>query len=437
MGKFLRPDSLPPASLGKQGMINMIKGQVKEIQSQVSTLDAEKNRLLSQLSVKEVTELERRDSKRLAEECLRTYLGACDSALTQARGEVFAADGNTPQDAQERARKVWSLLQRARLFVIGPMQYAKMHYAADRFTTEDLAGLDWLGNYGEGPPVDPKIAANGQEKLIEVYQEIGPTVPFPQSLPFEAVFLAYGEHVKLSDIQFFSRVKDLFATKGIQDTWLLGHVLGFIGDQPYAASVLAFEGPDLNGRSIGLITTYENGEWFQPMSLDPWVVPGMIEIINEHKKLIVEHPVSLGMKMDHKSQSKKSRVQMPIPKPYYMVTLRDELIDQTIKRATVATRLVAWSHRWDVRGFESVRVMKGKLPLDPKLETKLKKKEYRIYRLDHIPQEDRERLNKRKVSPPARDEWLAIKSYWTDSYIKGSPTLPYVPAMRKMKNEGS
>ena len=367
-----------------------------------------------------------RSAKNLAEECLRSYLESCDSALQQSRGSAFGADGDSREQAVWRAKIAWLLLQRARLFVIGPEQYAKMHYAADRYTTINLAGLDFDAEYD--PEVDGK-----DSNLLKVYKEVGPHLPFPNPIPFDACFLAYGQHLPLSDIMRYARIHNTDELQ-IEKAWLFGHVLGWVGDKAYAFTAIGLAGPRINGRQIGFVTTYNDGEWYQPMSLDPWVIPALIELINEHKKVVTEHPVTLGMKLDHKKQIKRNKVTVPAPKPYYTLVLRDELIDQSIKK-TAVSKVVEWNHRWDVRGHESVRVMRGPLPIDPKLEQKLKKREYRVYVLAHMPGEDLERLAKRKVSPPMRDEWMAIKSYWVDPYVKGPENKPYIPAMRTMDSD--
>src|SRR3990167_445898 len=99
--------------------------------------------------------------------------------------------------AIQRARLVWSLLQRARLFIIDPLdQYGKYYQATDRYTVTQLAGLDF-DNVKEGD----------NNKLMEMYQFHVPLVPFPSPLPFDAIFLAYGKRLALSYTQMLTRIR--------------------------------------------------------------------------------------------------------------------------------------------------------------------------------------------------------------------------------------
>lgn len=363
--------------------------------------------------------------KQLAEECVQIYLDAYDSAITQARGAAIEVDSDmqTSEAAVQRSILVWSLLQRARIFVIDPMtQFGKFYQAADQYSVTQLAGLDFKN-----------VKPGDHQKLLATYQLHVPRVPFPEPLPFESIFLAYGKRFGLTSSQVLTRIRqDSLDEMGLHHARLLGHVLGIVGEQPYAFSVLGLEGRGLKGFQIAFSNTFDKDGWDQPLSLDCWVLNSIVATINDHKKVVVENPVTLGMKFDFKKKQKQfKKIALPLPRPYYVLKLQDGIIDETIKKV-IQTRLTEYSHRFDVRGHECLRIVKGPLPLDSDLEIKLRKLNYRIYTINPILSEDLIRLGKRKISPLRRDEWLAIKNYWKDPYIKGSKSLPYIPATRKV-----
>jgi hypothetical protein len=177
---------------------------------------------------------------------------------------------------------------------------------------------------------------------------------------------------------------------------------------------------------------YEGGEWMQPMTNDPWIISMLVKSINDHKQIVQAHPPSLSSRMARKDASKRRKELLPLPAPYYVVDLKDEFISLPFPGAArrVSGHAIEWSHRWDVRGHECIRVERGLMPADAKEVGKLKKRGYRLYEGTEISADDAARLGKRGVRAPAPREWIAVLSYWRDAYQKGPETKPYVPAAR-------
>jgi hypothetical protein len=167
------------------------------------------------------------------------------------------------------------------------------------------------------------------------------------------------------------------------------------------------------------------------MSLDPWIVSMMVRAVNEHKQIIQDYAPSLANRMDRKKVLKRSKQLLPLPAPFYMVNLKDELITAPVKKPTpLPGRPVEWSHRWDVRGHECCRIERGELPMDPKLKASLKRREYRISEGMAVLPEDLMRLGKRGIRAPGPREWVAVLSFWREAAVRGPLNKPYIPAAR-------
>ena len=106
----------------------------------------------------------------------------------------------------------------------------------------------------------------------------------------------------------------------------------------------------------------------------------LVGAINDHKHIVTSYGATLSSRMAKKAAEKRARRELPLPAPFYAVDLRDEFIaPPRHKTNTSSGRPVEWSHRWDVRGHECVRVERGQLPVNPKEVEKLQKRGYRNY----------------------------------------------------------
>jgi len=368
--------------------------------------------------------------KRLAEETVASYFEACESARSQSKRAV-GIDGITWKEATENARRVWALLSQARVFAFDPMQYAKFYHLADVHTCE-LAGFGWN---------EVTTSTEEARHLYSVYRDTAEKIPFPEKIPFDAVFIGFGKHLALSALQASMRITDeTIRGMGVRSAQLYGFVLGTMGDVKEAYAVVKMEGRAVNG--VGFVVTYTNDrsipgygrddwpcDWLQPANLDPWVIPLMVEAINEKKHLTLEHP-GLGVKMSRKAIMKRSTAGMlPLPMPYYVVTLKDSFAEEAVRKLAGPGRSLTYSHRFDVRGHDCVRVAKGKLPLDREIGAKLRKRGYVIYDIQPIAQEHFEILQKRGIRREP-DEWIAVLVYHREAYIKGPEGAPYIPATR-------
>ncbi len=270
--------------------------------------------------------------------------------------------------------------------------------------------------------------------MISIYREGSCAIPFPERLPFDSVFVSFGDGLGLTELQASMRVRpSTLEEYNVIGVSLHGFLLFHAGDTSEAYSVVSLKtSKETSGTAFIQVfnsadTDHADGPWSQPMSLDPWTVPMIIQAINDKKNLTMEVP-GLAAKMARKAFLKRSPGALPVPMPYYTVKLKDGFAEDCVSALPRPGRSLEWSHRWDVRGHDCIRVQLGTLPLDSRIEKKLKKRNYRIY-TETIAQDDFEVLAKRGVVRRP-DEWVAVLTYHKEAYIKGSEKLPYVPAVR-------
>jgi hypothetical protein len=171
--------------------------------------------------------------------------------------------------------------------------------------------------------------------------------------------------------------------------------------------------------------------WVNPMDLNPWLLNGIVALLTQHQQFIIEQPLSTAQRLKNR-KLKRGKFTAPIPKPYYTIVLKDEVVDETANRTneSLHRRTFEYSYRFDVQGHERCKIRRGQLPLEPELASKLEKRGYSVYTFESVPAEHLERLGRRQLGPKKPDEWLAIKTAWVTDYQKGPDDAPYVPAVR-------
>lgn len=364
-----------------------------------------------------------KSDREFADECVRAFLYCSDTCLSQARDGATGHDGISGDEAEQNARRAWAGMSRARLFMVKPDRWLALYEAADRYTT----GMVGNPYRKDEEPRDEEVA-----NLLDFYtSEAACRWPFPDPLPFDACFFAYGLRLELSGEALGTRLRD----PRLRDTHvrLLGNLLFVEGDTPYAYTFMMIEGLRDGDRNVGVLSCYRDNAWYQPASLDPWILNSLVHSVNEHKRIVQDYAPTLANRMDKKKAEKKLKHRLPLPAPYYLVNLEDELITpQRAGRAKLpgAGKLVEWSHRWDQRAHEAVRIARGSMPIDPDEAEKLRKRGYRLYEGRALSADDANRVVKRGMRGPAPDEWMAIKSYWVEACVKGPSDKPYVPGAR-------
>ncbi len=284
----------------------------------------------------------------------------------------------------------------------------------------------------------PVVGEKDLEKLLSVYEDYGVRWPFPEKLPFDSCFFCFSAKLNLtySPAALHARIHpEELGSFRVKKVFLLGYLVAWEGEKSFVFTAFGLDIADWDEEGdvppVAFVKSYEDGEWLQPMSMDPWIVTMLVKAINDHQQIVEGHAASLSSRTARKKASKHAREMLPLPAPYYMVDLKDEFITAPTKpKKTSSGRPTEWSHRWDVRGHECVRVERGQMPVSMKEAEKLKKRGYRIYEGMSLEANDASRLLKRGVRAPGPQEWIAALSYWRDSFVKGPEEKPYVPAAR-------
>ncbi len=385
------------------------------------------------------------ESKRFADSALRSYLLACDSTREQARAQGAACGGISLAEAHQRARHAWSALQRARIFAVEPAFYAKMWRHADVYTTETIAGLKWYGpdatmSPGPTPTMDQELSRLDQlppdqtdpEHLLVAIVESGRDIAFPAPLPFDAAYLSYGQ-VGISLDHVGARIGtaglNFLLERGYHQFVLNGHLLWGEGDKNFAYTFISGQRKEDPTKWHCMLVRAYDGEWDHPYDLDPWTLPAMINAINSHRS-IQDTPWTPGQRFERK-QHEDPRYPLPLPKPYYLVQLADEVAESSFRRhVKTLQRAKEFSHRWDVRGHECVRVLRGAFPMDVGIRERLTDRRYRIYGDGESLSPEHELLLAKRVASKKSGEWMAVLVYWRGPHVKGPTGKPYIPAMR-------
>ena len=258
------------------------------------------------------------------------------------------------------------------------------------------------------------------------------TSPWPEHLPFPVTYLAYGRGVPS---QLLRDADPSHQPDGKYDSLLLAHLVLSDGD------VVAFLGVPPKGKSykaalpeeliIAPVYQRRAAKWLHAKTHDPYIIPTLIEYINDHKTFVEEGKRGLGYRTLIGKSSKRMKVKPPIPPPFYVVYLQDKLIKERARRRQKLARKIDWQHRWRTRGSWNIRYRRGALPLDEKTEKKLRKRKYQIFTVTRPDGELAAELAKRGIPPKAPGEWMAVLKYWRNPHIKGPPDKPLIESVRR------
>ena len=216
----------------------------------------------------------------------------------------------------------------------------------------------------------------------------------------------------------------------------MGHL---ITDDGYVVAIIKALARDDDGAPMSVVwfnhLRDQHGGWApSEFNLEPWLLPSLIKIINDHRTFIIETPLTSGMRQHYKHNRKKlggkSGQRGYTPPPYYTLRLKNKLIRDRVRKG-LPKPPAPRSYRTDVRGHERCRVMRGPFPLDPELGAKLRKRGYKMFTTNDLDADTLRRLHERGLPYKRADEWLAILTTWVgEHFTSNDDSLPYVPACR-------
>jgi hypothetical protein len=326
--------------------------------------------------------------------------------------------------------QLWSLARDARIFEIPSELYMALYKQAERHTCRMICG-------------EPELPNKSSREDIQEYSDklasISMGMNLPEQLPFQVFYFGYTVPMVVPRALELVYNLDTAARKPYtrdndEPALLCGHL--FIpGGEVWSlfVSIRLKELEHQGSYSVG--PQLMNHRWYHPVSMQPWVLPALIEWINEHKTVVEE----VRGRFSHKRATEKFARQISVkklaPPPYYAVYLKNLLVEETarIAMASAVRKHIDWQHRWTVRGHFMVRVKRGALPLDSKLETELRKRKYRIFTLERLDAETSAMLQARGVKNKALTEWMAVLVSWRKDHVKGPEDKPLIPSIRKVK----
>ena len=393
----------------------------EHMQPQLDMSDAEQKAVMKGLLEKDVTKATVHNYLQ-AVEVFRRSIHQYEDLQTKA---VSAEDKAALEHRCQSNTKLWARLRQARIFSMNAQTYAMTHHLADRFSSEVIAGVPWRSM------TDPKAPDDEVRKVGQMYLDLEGDRFWMEHLPFETMWIGFGAGVAMNPL--WKEVRGLSEQfPRHNDVAILGLLISEADKTVWEVSL----GIAPDGRTAhSHIELCSEGEWEHAWTLGRFVVPMLVDLINENRTLILERRPSFSDRRDWKKTGKKMRVKQFYPRPYYTVKLQQKVIDESLRKIAKARvrKERVLTHRHDVRGHECCKVQRGTLPIDPKEEKKLLKRGYRIYtRREDITPGDYARLTERGVSVLTQGDWLAIKSWWRDPFVRGPADAPYIPAVRTL-----
>lgn len=354
---------------------------------------------------------------------VETYMQAIRSIFTVTRIET----GSRRRDAIA----LWRTLQDARVFHFDADVYGALHHEADRWTTE-LAGLEWQHPDSSRKKTTIEDAGRLRATVLDASKKLA---PYPDKFPFPAIFIGFGAGIPLPAYMLAIR-----APSDLKNRMVSGRMGGHImTEDGYAAAVIQGVARSDDGSSLVNVWWFdalrdESGGWVRSeTNLEPWILPGLVNIVNEHRTFILETVMSPQMRQRFKQERKAMGLpnnKRHTPPPYYTLRMRTQLIREKVRKGLPGPALLR-SYRTDRRAHERCRIARGPFPLDPELGAKFNKRGYKLFTVNQLDAETLRRLQERGLPFKRADEWLAILTTWVEkSLTSNDPNLPYIPAVR-------
>lgn len=272
------------------------------------------------------------------------------------------------------------------------------------------------------------------------FDELQRELPWPARWPFRQLFIAWNGtmHVARRErgVERKVRVNGIFVTD-TGDVYL--HTAEYIGPPNIALTdPRVGRVSDLMRVEFIPLRTAEGG-WTRPDTL-AWIVVGIVNYLAEAPRVVSGEPLSRTGERAITSQLKKLRQPMHRPPPFYPIRLDLETfrVPHLPERAPDEDVAVVrdYTHRWQVAGYTRCYIRQGPLPLDEKMEKKLRARcndegvPTRVYRYgDPISIADQTRLKKRGITVKP-GQWLSILDTWVDDHTAGPADKPLIPATR-------
>ena len=355
---------------------------------------------------------------------VQQYLMVCENFQ-------HALETNVSNDVRLKMQHMLALLRRANIIEVSPQSYIDLHLDVDRYVTEEVCNLTYHHPHAKDPAPWDVIKAEGAI-LTKRQPAALAKLPFPEKFPFDVCWFATS--ALLSPTQKGFRGLDPKV-----DTLLVGILADEAGELHEVVTTGKETWDGFKAKHYQVVTHtikdvqhIEDGRWLHKMSLTPWILHRMVDCINDHRTVVLgKQPLNMSERKEIKRVQKKLKLRKPAPPPWYVVHLRDKVLHETPRRyGDFAARHL--SCRFTVRGHHCYKIYRGELPMDPEFELKLENRGgYKFYKNNPLDAWALDVFHDRRLSPKGENEWVAIKEYWRDKFVKGPEDAPFVPSTRR------
>lgn len=333
---------------------------------------------------------------------------------------------------------LWARLKDAAVFEVPSRLAVAFAQQAKNWLHEHVVPADCLFEMDEPEVEKHKTMYIEANKRI---REAANRCSLPELRPFKHMYFGYTEPIWIPPglRPMFTEDYDQSVEESLDRMYILGHCVLDEVVHIFGWTVEP-DGLEKTAMVVSRSRTFSDDEgpelveWDKPTMLCPWVIPSIIQWINEHKTVIRDDTLSFGYRRAFKKEAKKLKMAKMVPPPYYTVHMQDITVDERdLQRQFRSTfkQVIDWQHRWTVRGHYMVRVKRGLLPLDPSLEQDLRKRRYKVFTVEDPDYATWKHLRRRGIEPKRSDEWIAVLISWRKDHVKGPENKPLIPSLRK------
>lgn len=398
--------------------------------------------------------------ERIAKVALKKFLAVQESAVLMVRdfaswrpGELIGKENDVEirmtggsvsfcYDEKDRwiSKQVVDAISNANIFIMSPDQYVAYHHEADFYTTEEISGYDWLngGNEEKWNLISLDEAQDHMEKVISAGR-LTP-LPDPERWPFSSMWISFGAGIPMSKLMLAARLQSqTIVGMGMKNAILLGQLWTLTDNGPLIIEAIEFMSDnDYTGSVAGICwgSVFSPLEpdpgWRHPYDLNPWICNAIHAHLISFKTFVIERNWTPEQRRNIRKGDDVPNVieQIPIPKPYYLIKLKNSVIHEGFRSALPPRRKFEYQHRFHVRGHYRVRVKRGLLPMSIETREILVARKYTIYAINPMSERHTRMLAERGVSPKRPHEWVAILESWVRDHKKGPDDGPFVPSVR-------
>jgi hypothetical protein len=317
-------------------------------------------------------------------------------------------------------RLLTARLREARLYELTPDDFHCLLEAAVKYIDASL---------------DTHIATVGYTPSPEecaLVVSVAHQVPPPGPLPFPAIYVGWGDGIPFSD-QYTQANRD-----GSRTGWLLcddGYIFDLdcqdVEDDQQKQVYRRVTIPTVIRRTEGWALNDHRNINF----VAPWVATLLVAALNDKQTIVLrQDKAPLRERLAYEKMSKKAR-QRFLPRPYYTVTISEQVIQDRAKKLPRIVIPREWSHRFDRAAHFRHFIRRGPLPLGDRKRRLLQAGGFSVFTdPSEVTGEAMAVLMRRGVPQMKAGEWLATKKTHVDQQEKiphARQDLPYVPAVRK------